>query len=274
MKISSINDTTELSNKIRMPWLGYGTYKASGKELIEGVQFALSIGYRLIDTAEMYDNEEEIGKAIKKSGIPRNEIFITSKVWNTNQGYENTLKSFNNSLKRLNIDYLDLYLIHWPVSGKYIETWKALEKLYRDGKVRAIGVSNFLIHHLQNIMDKCEIVPMVNQIEFHPHLVQKDLLNFCKNNKIQLEAWSPLMRGRINDIPEIVNIAKKYNKTPAQIVLRWDLQHEVVTIPKSVHKERIKENANIFDFELSEIDMKIIDGLDQNKRYGADPDDF
>lgn len=139
MKISSINDTTELSNKIRMPWLGYGTYKASGKELIEGVQFALSIGYRLIDTAEMYDNEEEIGKAIKKSGIPRNEIFITSKVWNTNQGYENTLKSFNNSLKRLNIDYLDLYLIHWPVSGKYIETWKALEKLYRDGKVRAIG---------------------------------------------------------------------------------------------------------------------------------------
>lgn len=274
MKISSINDTTELSNKIRMPWLGYGTYKASGKELIEGVQFALSIGYRLIDTAEMYDNEEEIGKAIKESGIPRNEIFITSKVWNTNQGYENTLKSFNNSLKRLNVDYLDLYLIHWPVSGKYIETWKALEKLYRDGKVRAIGVSNFLIHHLQNIMDKCEIVPMVNQIEFHPHLVQKDLLNFCKINKIQLEAWSPLMRGRINEIPEIVEIAKKYNKTPAQIVLRWDLQHEVVTIPKSVHKERIKENANIFDFELSEIDMKIIDGLDQNIRYGADPDDF
>ena len=274
MKISSIYDTTELSNKIRMPWFGYGTYKSSGKELIEGVKFALSLGYRLIDTAEMYGNEEEIGKAIKESGIPRKEIFITSKVWNTNQGYETTLKSFNNSLKRLDVDYLDLYLIHWPVSGKYIETWKALEKLYRDGKVRAIGVSNFLIHHLQNIMDKCEIVPMVNQIEFHPHLVQKDLLNFCKINKIQVEAWSPLMRGRINDIPEIVNIAKKYNKTPAQIVLRWDLQHEVVTIPKSVHKERIKENANIFDFELSDSDMKIIDSLDQNKRYGADPNDF
>jgi len=195
-------------------------------------------------------------------------------VWNTNQGYESTLKSFQKSLKRLDIEYLDLYLIHWPVSGKYIETWKALEKLYKDGKVRAIGVSNFLINHLKDVMDKCEIVPMVNQIEFHPHLIQWDLLNFCKSNKIQVEAWSPLMRGKVNEIPEIVNIAKKYNKTPAQIVLRWDLQHEVITIPKSVRKERIKENSDIFDFELSVSDMKIIDSLDQNKRYGADPNDF
>ncbi|HOB16092.1 MAG TPA: aldo/keto reductase [Defluviitoga sp.] len=274
MEISSIYDTTELANKVKMPWLGYGTYKAHGNELKEGVKYALSIGYRLIDTAEMYENEREIGRAIKDSGVPREQIFITSKVWNTNQGYESTLKSFQKSLKRLDIEYLDLYLIHWPVSGKYIETWKALEKLYKDGKVRAIGVSNFLINHLKDVMDKCEIVPMVNQIEFHPHLIQWDLLNFCKSNKIQVEAWSPLMRGKVNEIPEIVNIAKKYNKTPAQIVLRWDLQHEVITIPKSVRKERIKENSDIFDFELSVSDMKIIDSLDQNKRYGADPNDF
>ena len=274
MKISNIMDKTELYNKVKMPWLGYGTYKAHDNELIEGIKYALSFGYRLIDTAEMYENEEEVGKAIRESRIPREEIFITSKVWNTNQGYESTLRSFENSLKRLGVDYLDLYLIHWPVRGKYIETWKALEKIYKEGRVRAIGVSNFLIHHLKDIIDNCEIVPMVNQVEFHPYLLQKDLLEFCKKNKIQLEAWSPIMRGKVNDIPQIVEIAKKYNKTPAQIALRWDLQHEVVTIPKSVHKERIKENAEIFDFELTEEEMRIIDSLDQNKRFGANPDDF
>ena len=274
MKISNIMDKTELYNKVKMPWLGYGTYKAHDNELVEGIKYALSFGYRLIDTAEMYENEEEVGKAIRESRIPREEIFITSKVWNTNQGYESTLRSFENSLKRLGVDYLDLYLIHWPVRGKYIETWKALEKIYKEGRVRAIGVSNFLIHHLKDIIDNCEIVPMVNQVEFHPYLLQKDLLEFCKKNKIQLEAWSPIMRGKVNDIPQIVEIAKKYNKTPAQIALRWDLQHEVVTIPKSVHKERIKENAEIFDFELTEEEMRIIDSLDQNKRFGANPDDF
>jgi diketogulonate reductase-like aldo/keto reductase len=274
MRITSIYDNTELANKVKIPWLGYGTYKAHGDELIEGVKYALSIGYRLIDTAEMYENEEEIGKAIRQSKIPRDEIFITSKVWNTNQGFESTLNSFENSLKRLGTDYLDLYLIHWPVSGRYIETWKALEKLYKEGRVRAIGVSNFLIHHLQDIINNCEITPMVNQVEFHPYLLQRDLLDFCQRNKIQLEAWSPLMRGRVQNILQIVDIANKYKKTPAQIVLRWDLQHGVVTIPKSVHKERIKENADIFDFELTEEEMKIIDNLDQSKRFGANPDDF
>jgi len=274
MRFTSIYDKTELANKVKIPRLGYGTYKAHGDGLIEGVKYALSIGYRLIDTAEMYENEEEIGKAIKQSEIPRDEIFITSKVWNTNQGFESTLRSFENSLRRLGTDYLDLYLIHWPVSGKYIESWKALEKLYKEGRIRAIGVSNFLIHHLQDIINNCEITPMVNQVEFHPYLLQRDLLDFCQRNKIQLEAWSPLMRGRVLNIPQIVDIAKKYKKTPAQIVLRWDLQHEVVTIPKSVHKERIKENAEIFDFELTEEEMKIIDNLDQSKRFGANPDDF
>ncbi|KUK83445.1 aldo/keto reductase [Petrotoga sibirica] len=274
MRITSIYDKVELANKVKIPWLGYGTYKAHGDELIEGVKHALSIGYRLIDTAEMYENEEEIGKAIRQSKIPRNKIFITSKVWNTNQGFESTLNSFENSLKRLGTDYLDLYLIHWPVSGKYLETWEALEKLYKEGRVRAIGVSNFLIHHLQDIINNCEITPMVNQVEFHPYLLQRDLLDFCQKNKIRLEAWSPLMRGRVLDIPQLIDIAKKYKKTPAQIVLRWDLQHGVVTIPKSVHKERIKENADIFDFELTEEEMNIIDNLDQNKRFGANPDDF
>ncbi|WP_211287809.1 aldo/keto reductase [Petrotoga mexicana] len=274
MRITNIYDKAELANKVKIPWLGYGTYKAHGDELIEGVKYALSIGYRLIDTAEMYENEEEIGKAIRQSKIPRDEIFITSKVWNTNQGFESTLNSFENSLKRLGTDYLDLYLIHWPVSGKYIETWKALEKLYKEGRVRAIGVSNFLIHHLQDIINNCEITPMVNQVEFHPYLLQRDLLDYCQRNKIQLEAWSPLMRGRVLNISQIVDIANKYKKTPAQIVLRWDLQHGVVTIPKSVHKERIKENADIFDFELTEEEMKIIDNLDQGKRFGANPDDF
>ncbi|MDN5346137.1 MAG: methylglyoxal/glyoxal reductase [Petrotoga sp.] len=274
MRITSIYDKAELANKVKIPWLGYGTYKAHGDELIEGVKYALSIGYRLIDTAEMYENEEEIGKAIRQSKIPRDEIFITSKVWNTNQGFESTLNSFENSLKRLGTDYLDLYLIHWPVSGKYIETWKALEKLYKEGRVRAIGVSNFLIHHLQDIINNCEITPMVNQVEFHPYLLQRDLLDYCQRNKIQLEAWSPLMRGRVLNIPQLVDISNKYKKTPAQIVLRWDLQHGVVTIPKSVHKERIKENADIFDFELTEEEMRIIDNLDQSKRFGANPDDF
>lgn len=274
MKITSIFDKTELANGVKMPWLGYGTYKAQGNGLKEGLKYALNIGYRLIDTAEMYQNEEEIGKAIEESNVPREELFITSKVWNTNQGFDNTLKSFDSSLKKLQTDYLDLYLIHWPVSGKYLDTWKALEKIYKEGRVKAIGVSNFLIHHLQDVINNCEIIPMVNQVEFHPYLLQGELLEFCKENKIQLEAWSPLMRGRVNAIREIQDIAKKHNKTPAQVVLRWDLQHEVVTIPKSVHEERIKENSDIFDFELSKEEMRIINGLDRNERFGAHPDDF
>lgn len=274
MKITSIFDKTELANGVKIPWLGYGTYKAQGSGLIEGLKYALNIGYRLIDTAEMYQNEEEIGKAIEESNVPREELFITSKVWNTNQGYDSTLQSFEKSLKKLQTDYLDLYLIHWPVSGKYLDTWKALEKIYKEGRVKAIGVSNFLIHHLQDVINNCEIIPMINQVEFHPYLLQKDLMEFCKKNNIQLEAWSPLMRGRVNAIREIQDIAKKYNKTPAQVVLRWDLQHEVVTIPKSVHEERIKENSEIFDFELSKEEMRIIDDLDRNERFGAHPDDF
>lgn len=199
---------------------------------------------------------------------------MTTKVWNTDQGYETTLKAFDASLKKLGFDYVDLYLVHWPVKGKYKETYKALEKLYKDGYVRAIGVSNFQIHHLQDVLADCEIKPMVNQVEYHPRLTQKELQAFCRENGIQLEAWSPLMRGEILTEPTIVEIGKKYGKTPAQVVLRWDLQHGVVTIPKSVTPARIKENANLFDFSLTAEEMKQIDALNLNKRIGADPDNF
>ena len=221
-----------------------------------------------------YENEEGVGQAIRESGIPREQVFVTTKVWNTDQGYETTLKAFDASLKKLGFDYVDLYLVHWPVKGKYKETYKALEKLYKDGYVRAIGVSNFQIHHLQDVLADCEIKPMVNQVEYHPRLTQKELLTFCRENGIQLEAWSPLMRGEILTEPTIVEIGKKYGKTPAQVVLRWDLQHGVVTIPKSVTPARIKENADIFDFSLTDEEMKQIDALNLNKRVGPDPDNF
>ena len=199
---------------------------------------------------------------------------MTSKVWNSDQGYESTLRAFEKSIRLLGFEYLDLYLVHWPVKGKYIETWKALERLYAEGRVRAIGVSNFLRHHLENLLPQCETVPMVNQMEFHPRLVQQPLIDFCSLHKIQYEAWSPLMQGKIFSIRELQMIAAKYRKNVAQLVLRWNLQKGVITIPKSVHKERIISNAQIFDFEITAEDMLAIDSLDKNDRVGADPDNF
>ncbi|MFC4767593.1 aldo/keto reductase [Effusibacillus consociatus] len=258
-----------------MPWLGLGVYKSSEGEEVKGaVKAAIEAGYRSIDTAAFYNNEAGVGTAIKECGIPREEIFVTTKVWNTQQGYESTLEAFEESRKKLDLEYIDLYLIHWPVQGKYKETWKALEKLYKEGMVRAIGVSNFHIHHLRDLLEDVEIAPMVNQVEYHPRLTQKELHSFCKNHRIQLEAWSPLARGEILTEPTVIEIGEKYQKTPAQIVLRWDLQNEVVTIPKSVKTERIIENAAIFDFEISMEDMARLDGLNINKRVGPDPDNF
>jgi diketogulonate reductase-like aldo/keto reductase len=272
MKITDLQGTIELSNGNEMPYLGLGTFGAKdGKEVFDAVSYALEIGYRHIDTAAMYDNEEGIGKAIKASGIPREEIFLTSKLWNSDQGYENALKAFDESLNRLQTDYLDLYLIHWPVPGKYKDSWKALEHLCRNGKAKSIGVSNFLQHHLEDLMLEAESMPTVNQVEFHPYLVQPGLQNFCKDNGIQYEAWSPIMKGKATDIDLLEELADKYGKSPVQIVLRWDLQKGVVTIPKSAHKKRIKENADIFDFELSREDVKQIDALDKNERIGPDP---
>ncbi|OKO90109.1 aldo/keto reductase [Geobacillus proteiniphilus] len=273
--MKGLQDCATLHNGVKMPWVGLGVYKVKeGEEVRSAVRTALEIGYRHVDTAAFYENEEGVGQAIRESGIPREQVFVTTKVWNTDQGYETTLKAFDKSLKKLGFDYVDLYLVHWPVKGKYKETYKALEKLYKDGYVRAIGVSNFHIHHLQDVLAECEIKPMVNQVEYHPRLTQKELLTFCRENGIQLEAWSPLMRGEILSEPTIVDIGRKYGKTPAQVVLRWDLQHGVVTIPKSVTPARIKENADIFDFSLTDEEMKQIDALNLNKRVGPDPDNF
>jgi diketogulonate reductase-like aldo/keto reductase len=273
----SLQSTTTLHNGVKMPWLGLGVFQVKdGEEVVNAVKAALELGYRSIDTAAIYQNEEGVGKAIAESNIPRNELFITSKVWNSNQGYESTLAAFDESIDKLGLDYLDLYLIHWPVpaQGKYIETWKALEKLYKDGRIRAIGVSNFKTHHLEELLANCEIKPMVNQIEYHPCLTQVEVREFCKKNEIQLEAWSPLMQGGLLNEPILIEIAAKYNKSTAQVILRWDLQNEVVTIPKSVKPHRIAENADVFDFELTEEEVGKINALNQDKRIGPDPDEF
>ncbi|QQE75525.1 aldo/keto reductase [Brevibacillus composti] len=269
---ANLADTTVLNNGVKMPWLGLGVWKVKeGDEVQRAILSAIETGYRAIDTAAVYGNEEGVGQAIRDSGVARDQLFITTKVWNTDQGYETTLKAFDESVKKLRLDYLDLYLVHWPVKGKYVDTWKALEKLYRDGYVRAIGVSNFKVHHLEDLKQHSEIVPAVDQVEYHPLLTQKELLAYCKENGIQMEAWSPLMQGNL-DQPVLAEIGQKYGKSPAQVVLRWDLQNGVVTIPKSVTPERIRQNADIFDFTLTSEEMERIEALNQDKRFGPDPD--
>ncbi|MDS1004442.1 aldo/keto reductase [Clostridium sporogenes] len=269
--MQDIKSYTVLSNGVKMPWLGFGTYKVEdGNTVISSVKEALKIGYSHIDTASYYGNEEGVGTAIKENGVPREDIFLVSKVWNSDQGYDKTLKSFQDSIKKLGTDYLDLFLIHWPQPLSK-ETWKALEKLYKEGSVKAIGVSNFFVDHLKWLLEDAEIKPMVNQVELHPRLIQKDLIEFCRKNSIQLEAWSPLMRGKVFQIELLQDLAKKYDKTISQIVLRWDLQMGVVTIPKSVTPSRIKENADIFDFEISKEDMDRIQQLDKGLRAGSNP---
>ncbi|GHO88460.1 aldo/keto reductase [Dictyobacter formicarum] len=272
--IQHITDTTKLNNGVQMPWLGFGVFQTKeGDEVINAVRDALETGYRSIDTAAAYGNETGVGTAIKQSGVSRGDLFVTTKVWNSNQGYDSTLRAFDESRKKLGLDVIDLYLIHWPVKGKYKDTWKAMERLYRDGSVRAIGVSNFHVHHLNDLLQNSEVVPAVNQIELHPLLSQTELRSFCQQKGIQVEAWSPLIRGR-QDISLLKELADKYHKSPAQIILRWDLQHGIVTIPKSIHTERIRENASVFDFTLSDEDMQRLDGLNRNERTGADPDNF
>lgn len=269
----NLRDTVTIRGNIKMPWMGFGTYKVKeGPEVENSVRWAIEAGYRSIDTAALYQNEEGVGKAIKQSGLSRNDIFLTSKVWNSDQGYDRTIQAFNTSLEKLEMDYIDLYLIHWPVVGKYKETWHAMENLYKEGKIRAIGVSNFLIHHLQDLMAHSSIVPAVNQVEFHPYLQQPQLQAFCRDNDIRLEAWAPIMKGRVSNIRELVEIGEKYGKTPVQVTLRWEQQKGIVIIPKSVHKERILENARIFDFNLTEEEIQKIDALDKHERLGPDPD--
>ena len=275
MSITDLQGTFTLNNGVKMPYFGLGVFQVSdGKEVITSVTDALNAGYRHIDTASLYGNEIGVGEAVRNSNIKRENIFITSKVWNSDQGYDKTLRAFDTSMQKFGFDYLDLYLVHWPVKGKYRDTWKALEEIYNQGRVRAIGLSNFLKHHIDDLMQSANVAPMVNQMEFHPYLIQQDLIDYCNKNKIQYEAWSPLMQGHILNDETLVKLALKHSKTTAQITLRWDLQKGVITIPKSAKKERIISNADIFDFELSEDDIKLIDTLDKNERFGADPDNF
>ena len=263
----------KLHNGTTIPQLGLGVYKVPSEEVYQTVRSALDLGYRHIDTASFYGNEAGVGKAIKDSGIPREELFITTKVWNDDHGYEKTLQAFEKSVEQLNIDVVDLYLIHWPIQGMYKDTWKALEKLYRDGRVKAIGVSNFLDHHLKDLLTTAEITPAVDQIELHPKLMQKSTVDFCRENDIAVESWSPLGRARYLDDPTLSVLADKYQKSVAQIVIRWHVQHGFIVIPKSTKMERQKENMSVFDFELSQTDMNLIDAMDEGLRIGSHPDE-
>jgi methylglyoxal/glyoxal reductase len=263
----TLKSSAKLNNGVEIPYLGLGVYQSPPGEIsLRTVRYALKIGYRQIDTAELYGNEKDVGRALRESGIRREDVFITTKVWNSHQGYDSTLYACEGSLGRLGLSYVDLYLIHWPVQGLGDETWRAMIKLLHQGKARAIGVSNYSIRELNELLDKSDIVPAVNQVEFHPFLYQEELLRFCKNNNIQLEAYSPLTRGKRLNHPKILELAKKYNKTPAQVLIRWSLQHNVIVIPKSIHEARIKENSQVFDFQLEPKDMKLLDSLNENLR--------
>lgn len=260
-----------------MPQLGFGVWRVEDNQATDAVLKALEVGYRSIDTAMIYKNEVGVGKALKESNIPREELFITTKVWNSDQGYENTLRAFDESLERLGLDYLDLYLIHWPTPefDQYVDTYKALEKLYQDGRVKSIGVCNFHIEHLERLLNECDVKPVLNQIECHPFLSQNELKEFCAKHDIFVEAWSPLHQGgEALENDTIQKIAAAHGKTAAQTVLRWHLQNNSIVIPKSVTPSRIEENFNVFDFELSANEMEEINQLNRNERKGPNPNDF
>ncbi|MFX1340739.1 MAG: aldo/keto reductase [Promethearchaeota archaeon] len=266
-----VNSTLKLNNGIDIPIIGLGSWTLTGKAAYDSVLYALEAGYRLIDTATMYGNERKIGEALKDADIPREDVFITTKVWNSDHGYDKTLKAFERSLKKLDMSYVDLYLIHWPVSGLRNETWKALEKIYEQGKARSIGVSNFTIRHLTELFETTSTVPAVNQFEFSPFLYLKKLMEFCQSKNIIVEAYCPLTRGQKLDNSQLKAIGQKYGKTSAQVLLRWGIQHDVIQIPKSKSKDHIVENIDIFDFVLDGEDMKQLDNLNENFRNVDDP---
>ncbi len=277
MDIAAKTPTIKLNNEILIPQIGFGVFRIHDTQVEEAIESAFRAGYRAVDTAAAYGNEEGVGRAVAYSGIPREELFITSKLWNSDQGYDSTLKAFDDSLERLGMDYLDLYLIHWPKPQlrKTAETWRALERLYEEGRVRAIGVSNFKPFHLDTLLQSANIVPAVNQIELHPMLTQLETRAYCHENDIAVESWSPLMHGgELLNNKTITGIANAHNKEPAQVVLRWHLQSGLIVIPKSVTPERIQSNINIFDFMLSEDEMDRINSLNRDQRIGPDPDNF
>ena len=265
----------KLAIGVDMPYLGLGVYKMTDREeAIQAMKKALEMGYRAIDTASLYYNEEEVGEAIRVSDVPREEIFVTTKVWNSDQGYDETLRAFETSLGKLGLDYLDLYLTHWPVEGKFVETYRAIERLYEEKLIRVPGVSNHHAHHLEKIFAKANVKPVVNQIELHPYLTQEELRAFCKENEIAVTAWSPLGRGGILQDETIAEFANVLGKSAAQVILRWHYQHDIISIPKSVTPSRIEENMQIFDFELSAEQMTQLDQLNKNQRFGQNPDSF
>ncbi|WP_341301155.1 aldo/keto reductase [Lysinibacillus sp. FSL H8-0500] len=269
-----------LNNGLEMPLVGYGVFRVpEGDDLAEAVKTAITKGFRSIDTAQVYRNEESVGRgiraAIEEGLVTREELFITSKVWNDGLSYEETLAAYESSLEKIGLDYLDLYLVHWPgIDDNYIDVYKALEKIYQDGRVRSIGVSNFHVHHLENLLKETTVIPVINQIEFHPHLTQKEVRAYCKDKGIQVEAWSPLMNGSLLEEALIQELAAKYDKTPAQIVLRYDVQCHVVTIPKTMTPTRMVENLDVFDFALTEEEMSQLDALNDGRRCGPDPEKF
>lgn len=267
-----VDSRIKLNNGIEIPILGLGTYLIRTGSVVErAVQDALMLGYRHIDTAMVYRNEQFVGKTIRESSIPREEIFVATKLWNTDHGYDSALAAFEKSLSNFKLEYIDLYLIHWPVPRKRLDSWRALETLLDDGKVRAIGVSNFTIPHLEELLDNSSVVPAINQVEFHPFLYQRELLEFCQSKGIQLEAYSPLTKGRRLNDPKLVEIAKHYNKTVAQLLIRWNIEHDVVVIPKSSKANRISENANVFDFQITPEDMSTLDSMNEDHRTSWDP---
>lgn len=271
----TIGSTKTLHNGVEMPRFGLGVYKMTDKEAaFEAMVKAIHTGYKAIDTATVYDNEAEVGEAIRAGGVPREELFITSKVWNTDQGYDQTLRAFEASLKRLDMDYLDLYLTHWAIPETFEETYRAIERLYDEKLIRAAGVSNHQQHHLEKILAKANTKPMVNQIELHPQLTQEPLREFCAAEDIAVTSWSPLARGRLLEDPVLSEIGETHGKSIAQTIIRWHLQNDLIVIPKSVTPSRIAENADVFDFELSQEEMKQISALNQEWRSGTHPDEI
>ena len=268
----NIQSTVKLNSDVRMPILGLGVYQSPpGRVTRNAVNLALRVGYRHVDTARIYGNEADVGEAVRESGVPRGDLFIATKLWNSDQGYDSTLRACEASLKRLGLDYLDLYLVHFPVPDVRKESWRAMETLLKKGRCRAIGVSNFTIRHLEELIEESHVIPSVNQVELHPFLYQKELLKYCQDRGIQVEAYSPLARGERLQDPRIASLATKYSKSPAQLMIRWGIEHGLVVIPKSTREERIRENSQVFDFDISDDDMRSLDALDEDLRLNWDP---
>ncbi|MGY5339456.1 aldo/keto reductase [Levilactobacillus spicheri] len=276
--IKSLQETVTLNNGVQMPGFGLGVFQIPNDQTAAAVASAIQQGYRLIDTAQIYGNEKGTGEGIraglKQAGLQRSDLFVTSKVWNEHLSYEQTIDAYDQSLAALGLDYLDLYLIHWPGDHAYLESWRALEDLYLAGKIKAIGVSNFAEHHFDDLLKTARVTPVINQIELHPLVTQEPMRRFAAAHDMRLQAWSPLAQGKLFGNPVMEDLAQKYGKSVAQVILKWDVQRDVLVITKSTKSARIAANADIFDFTLSEADMAAIDALNADVRVGPDPDEF